>query len=48
MRLEKSLTWNPGRTAWRVVCKRLLWGPYCYSRLDAFWQWCKALAHVSL
>jgi hypothetical protein len=38
MKLQKSKTWNPIRTAWRVVGNDLH-GSWCYSRLNAIWQW---------
>lgn len=42
MKLEKSTTFDPPRVAWRVTCNgRLSWGPFCFSRTDAIWQWIK-------
>ena len=42
MKLEYSTTWNTERPAWRVVSRAFHWGPWCYSRRDAWWEWLKS------
>ena len=41
MKLELSLTWNTARPAWRVQSKMFHWGPWCYTRRNAWWEWLK-------
>jgi hypothetical protein len=45
MWIEKSDTWNPAKTAWRITCRRL-YGPWCYSRTDAVVKWFQAVLHL--
>lgn len=41
MKLELSLTWNTARPAWRVQSRMFHYGPWCYSRRNAWWEWLK-------
>lgn len=41
MNLELSLTWNTSRPAWRVRSRTFHWGPWCYTRRNAWWEWLK-------
>lgn len=41
MKMERSDTWaGNGQPVWRIQAKHH-WGPWCYSRRDAIWQWIK-------
>ncbi len=49
MRFEKSTTWLPEHTVWRVMGDSSLpWGPFCYSKRDAAWQWFKQVWMILL